>query len=82
MSNGSICEGKLPIFGGRSVSVFKTHPSIKNPWTKVSIRSIENINYDIVVISHPMHANRMDGCHNKAAVLVSSRNKRRCIMFF
>jgi DEAD/DEAH box helicase domain-containing protein len=82
MSNGSICEGKLPIFGGRSVSVFKTHPSVKTPWTKVSIRSIENINYDIVDISHPMQANRMDGCHNEAAVLVSSRNKRRCTMSF
>lgn len=34
--------------------IFKTHPSIKNPWTKVSIRSMESVNYDIVDISHPM----------------------------
>ena len=75
ISNGSMCEGKLPVFGGKAVSAFKTHPSIKNTWTKVSIRSIENINYDIVDISHPMQANRMDGCHNEAAVLVSSVSK-------
>eukprot|EP00539_Tryblionella_compressa_P009937 CAMPEP_0178785326 /NCGR_PEP_ID=MMETSP0745-20121128/4725_1 /TAXON_ID=913974 /ORGANISM="Nitzschia punctata, Strain CCMP561" /LENGTH=420 /DNA_ID=CAMNT_0020443029 /DNA_START=56 /DNA_END=1318 /DNA_ORIENTATION=+ len=42
---------------------------MKNPWLKVSIRSIENINYDIVDISHPMQGNCIDGCHNEAAVM-------------
>lgn len=37
-----------------SAVVFKTHPSFKNPWMKVAIRSMESVNYDIVDISHPM----------------------------
>jgi DEAD/DEAH box helicase domain-containing protein len=64
-----MCEGRLAVFGENKISVFRTHSSIKNPWTKVSIRSIENVNYDIVDLTHPMQANRMDGSHNEAAVL-------------
>ncbi|MGK3741680.1 MAG: ATP-dependent helicase YprA (DUF1998 family) [Bacillariaceae sp.] len=63
-------ENKIAVFGGESISVFKTHPSIKNPWTTVSIRSIETVNYDIVDISHPMQGNRVGGCHHEAAIMV------------
>lgn len=51
------------------IIIYKTHPSIKNPWMKVSIRSMESVNYDIVDLSHPRQANRMDTIHDKAAVL-------------
>lgn len=54
-------EGKAPIH--------KIHPSIKNPWTKVSIRSIENITYEIVDISHPMQGGRMDKIYDESAVM-------------
>jgi superfamily II DNA helicase RecQ len=37
-----------------TAKIYKTHPSIKNPWMDVSIRSMESVNYDIVDISHPM----------------------------
>ena len=63
-------ENKIAVFGGESISVFKTHPSIKNPWTTVSIRSIETVSYDIVDMSHPMQGNRMGGCHHEAAIMV------------
>ena len=69
-SKGSFESEKVALFGGKSISIFKTHPSIKNPWTDVSIRSIENVNYDIVDLSHPMQGNRTDGNHHEAAVLV------------
>jgi DEAD/DEAH box helicase domain-containing protein len=72
MSQGSVSRETVCVFGGKSISVYKTHPSIKFPWAKVSIRSIETVNYDIVDISHPMQANRMDGQHHEAAVMVSS----------
>lgn len=69
-SKGSFEREKVAVFGGKFTTVFKTHPSIKNPWTDVSIRSIETVNYDIVDLSHPMQGNRMDGNHHEAAVLV------------
>uniref|UniRef100_A0A7S4AD27 Helicase C-terminal domain-containing protein n=1 Tax=Pseudo-nitzschia australis TaxID=44445 RepID=A0A7S4AD27_9STRA len=69
MSNGSFSMEKIAVFGGKFIAVFKTHPSIKNPWTEVSIRSIETVNYDIVDLSHPMQGNRMDGKHHEAAIM-------------
>eukprot|EP00537_Pseudo-nitzschia_pungens_P017045 CAMPEP_0172401908 /NCGR_PEP_ID=MMETSP1061-20121228/52508_1 /TAXON_ID=37318 /ORGANISM="Pseudo-nitzschia pungens, Strain cf. pungens" /LENGTH=112 /DNA_ID=CAMNT_0013135719 /DNA_START=60 /DNA_END=395 /DNA_ORIENTATION=+ len=51
VSKGSFSTEKIAVYGGKFISVFKTHPSIKNPWTDVSIRSIETVNYDIVDIS-------------------------------
>jgi hypothetical protein len=69
-SKGSFEREKLAVFGGKCIHAFKTHPSIKKPWTDVSIRSIECVNYDIVDVSHPMQGNRMDGNHHEAAVLV------------
>eukprot|EP00980_Cylindrotheca_fusiformis_P028744 scaffold22641_cov206-Cylindrotheca_fusiformis.AAC.14 len=50
-------------------TIYKTHPSLKNPWTGVSIRSIESVNYEIVDVSHPMQGGRMDKVCNEAAVL-------------
>jgi hypothetical protein len=72
-SKGSFEREKLAVFGGKFIFVFKTHPSIKKPWSDVSIRSIENVNYDIVDLSHPMQGNRMDGNHHEAAVMVRLR---------
>ena len=69
-SKGSFEGEKVAVFGGNFIHAFKTHPSIKKPWADVSIRCIENVNYDIVDISHPMQGNRMDGNHHEAAVLV------------
>jgi DEAD/DEAH box helicase domain-containing protein len=71
LSKGSLYEeNNIAIYGDNSISVFKTHPSIKNSWSKVSIRSIETVNYDIVDISHPMQRNQMGGCHHEAAIMV------------
>lgn len=42
---------------------------VDKPWTKVSLRSIEPINYSIVDLSHPMQGGRMDGIHDQRAVL-------------
>ena len=63
-------QEKVAVFGGKFIHAFKTHLSIKYPWKDVSIRSIENVNYDIVDISHPMQGYRMDGNHHEAAVMV------------
>mmetsp|Transcript_34013 Transcript_34013/g.82469 ORF Transcript_34013/g.82469 Transcript_34013/m.82469 type:complete len:1203 (+) Transcript_34013:185-3793(+) len=52
-----------------SAVIYKTHTSIKNPWMKVSIRSMESVNYDIVDTSHPMQGGRMDQICNEAAVM-------------
>jgi DEAD/DEAH box helicase domain-containing protein len=65
---GSMMREDVSTCGGK-VSVYKTHPSIKNAWTNVSIRSIENVNYNIVDITHPKQAGRTNGIHDEAAVL-------------
>lgn len=36
---------------------------------RVSLRSIEPINYSIVDMSHPRQGGRNDGVHDKAAVM-------------
>jgi DEAD/DEAH box helicase domain-containing protein len=70
VSQGSVIEEYVAIAGKQQKTViYKTHLSIKNPWTKVSIRSMESVNYDIVDISHPMQGGRTDGIHGAAAVM-------------
>jgi hypothetical protein len=73
-AQGKLCHLSLQTFGGEAISVHKAHASCKRPWKNVSIRSIELVNYDIVDLSHPMQANRMDGAHCAAAVLVRCGN--------
>ena len=36
-----------------NIETYSKHPSIKKPWSNVSLRSIEPINYSIVDQSHP-----------------------------
>ncbi len=55
--------------------MIKSHPlsctqkSIDRPWLRVSLRSIEPINYSIVDLSHPQQGGRNDGIHDQAAVM-------------
>jgi DEAD/DEAH box helicase domain-containing protein len=71
LSQGSVTEEAVAVAGNkrRRLTVYKTHPSIQNPWTQVSIRSMEPVNYDIVNIAHPKQGGRMDGIHDEAAVM-------------
>eukprot|EP00985_Skeletonema_marinoi_P030862 scaffold34336_cov80-Skeletonema_marinoi.AAC.1 len=50
-----------------TILVYKTHPIVKSPWKRVSLRSIEPVNYSIVDVSHPMQSNRTDKIHDKSA---------------
>jgi len=52
-----------------AILVYKTHPIVKSPWKRVSLRSIEPVNYSIVDLSHPAQSNRTDKIHDKSAVL-------------
>mmetsp|Transcript_21537 Transcript_21537/g.32697 ORF Transcript_21537/g.32697 Transcript_21537/m.32697 type:complete len:677 (+) Transcript_21537:1883-3913(+) len=49
--------------------VYKTHPFVDKPWTRVNLRSIEPINYAIVDLSHPLQGGAMDGVHDEQAIL-------------
>ncbi len=70
LSQGALTEEMVSITSGTGkVTVYKTHPSIKNPWTQVSIRSIEPVSYQIVDTSHPKQGGRTDGIHDEGAVL-------------
>lgn len=52
-----------------TIPVYSTHPIVKTPWKRVSLRSIEPLNYSIVDLSHPLQNNQTDKIHDKAAVL-------------
>lgn len=52
-----------------TILVYNTHPVVKSPWKRVSLRSIEPVNYSIVDLNHPMQSNRTDKIHDKSAVL-------------
>ena len=68
LSVGSLIEEKVATTSGTIIS-HKTHPSIKKPWTQVSIRSIEPVSYQIVDISHPKQGGRTDRILDEAAIL-------------
>ena len=72
LAQGSVIKDSVAVPGsttGQRLRVYKTHSVISNPWTKVSIRSMEPVNYDIVNMAHPGQGGRMDGIHDEAAVI-------------
>lgn len=73
ISQGSVSVENVPSEGSRGINIFKCHPSIKNPWKNVSIRSIESVSYDIIDLEHPLQNGRMDGVQDEAAVLGESK---------
>eukprot|EP00970_Alexandrium_tamarense_P005931 scaffold996_cov190-Alexandrium_tamarense.AAC.6 len=56
---------------GEKCAVFETHPVVKDAWKRVSLRSIEPVNYSIVDLSHPMQGGMSDKIHSPAAVMDS-----------
>ena len=44
---------------------------MKYPWKRVSLRSIEPLNYSIIDLSHPMQGGMTDRIYNQAAVMDS-----------
>lgn len=70
LSEGSMTEEKVPLASqAGDATIHKIHPSMKNPWTQVSIRSIEPVSYQIVDTSHPLQGGRTDGIHDESAIL-------------
>jgi DEAD/DEAH box helicase domain-containing protein len=53
----------------RSMVVYKPRPSLRRAWSRVTIRSIEPIQYSIVDLSHAVQRGRTDEIHSPAAVL-------------
>jgi len=53
LERGHIRSEKINITSSQKVETFSIHPSIEKPWSRVSLRSIEPINYSIVDLSHP-----------------------------
>jgi DEAD/DEAH box helicase domain-containing protein len=71
LSSGSLLEEKTPclIDPESTRSLYKARPSFRKAWSRLSIRSIESINYSVVDLSHPSQGGRSDGIHDAAAVL-------------
>ncbi|KAL7541610.1 hypothetical protein ACHAXR_013351 [Thalassiosira sp. AJA248-18] len=55
--------------GVEKVAVYSTHPVVKSPWKRVSLRSIEPLSYSIVDLSHNLQGGKTDKIHNQAAVM-------------
>jgi DEAD/DEAH box helicase domain-containing protein len=69
-SNSLIAEKFAdPMTTDSFVMAYRPRPSFRKAWSRVSIRSIEPINYSIVDISHPQQGGRMDSIHSNEAVL-------------
>lgn len=47
---------------------YTIHPSIQNPWSMVSLRSVEPITYNIVNVGHPLQGNKTDKVYNNKAI--------------
>eukprot|EP00978_Attheya_sp_CCMP212_P002322 scaffold4800_cov47-Attheya_sp.AAC.2 len=71
LKSGSLVQERISIPSTKdgTLLVSKTHASIQKPWMRVSLRSIEQINYSIVDTSHPLQGGRMDAIHNEKAVM-------------
>jgi len=53
----------------KRISVFTTHPVVKNPWKRVSLRSMEPVSYAIVDLSHNLQGGKTDKIHHPSVVL-------------
>ena len=67
-SSGSVVR-EIVATGISYVPVFRAHASMQKPWARLSIRSIEPIQYSIVNITHPKQDGRMDGIYDEQAVI-------------
>ena len=52
-----------------TITIFKSRPSFRKSWSRVSIRSIEPISYSIVDLAHPSQKGQVDSIHDEDAVL-------------
>jgi DEAD/DEAH box helicase domain-containing protein len=71
-SSNSLIAEQLPDpmgTAGSYVTAYRPRPAFRKAWSRVSIRSIEPINYSVVDISHPLQGGKMDGIHSDDAVL-------------
>ena len=57
------------VVNGEDVLVYSSAPSKIKPWSRVSIRSVEPINYSIVDVSHPGQNGRINGIYDENAIL-------------
>ena len=69
LKKGMLSKKAVSVVSGNSVSAYSTHPVVKNPWTRVSLRSIEPLSYSIVDLSHNLQGGKTDKIHNPAAVM-------------
>lgn len=58
-----------PLNPSDSLKIYKSRPSFRKSWSRVSIRSIEPINYSIVDLAHPSQQGKLDAIHDEDAVL-------------
>ena len=65
----SVVEESVPRDESKKTTVFRAHEIMRKAWSKVSIRSIEPVNYTLVDVSHPGQAGRMDRVHDETAIM-------------
>jgi DEAD/DEAH box helicase domain-containing protein len=71
VSAGSVVKETVAVASNesRTATVYKAHASARKPWTSVSLRSCEPVNYSVVDISHPGQGGRTDGIYDERAVM-------------
>ena len=71
ISSGVVTEEILPCWHNPTATqkLWKARPSLRKAWSRLSIRSIEPIQYSIVDLSHSSQRGRSDGIYDVAAIL-------------
>lgn len=66
---GLLTRKAVSTSSNESAMVHSTHPVVKSPWKRVSLRSIEPVSYSIVDLSHNLQGGKTDKIHHQAAVM-------------
>ena len=71
ISSGAVTEEIIPCLLNPTTTqkLWKARPTLRKAWSRLSIRSIEPIQYSIVDLSHTSQRGRSDGIHDMTAVL-------------
>ena len=69
LSKGLVSQQITKTKTGLDVRCMRAHPSVQKPWSDISIRSIEPLQYSIVDLHHPLQGRSTDGIKSKKAVL-------------
>lgn len=68
-SSRAVLSENIVVSSASGLTVYKAHAAMNKAWSRISIRSIEPVQYSVVDVSHPGQGGRMDAIHDERAVM-------------